>query len=67
MHTYSMKCSCGDTMNMEVANREEAVKKFKEMMTKEMIEKHMKEKHPGQPVMSVADCHTMIEKEVVEV
>ena len=60
-----MTCSCGDTMKMDASDRNEAVKKFKAMMTKEMIEKHMKEKHPGQPVMSVADCHAMIEKEVM--
>ena len=61
---YSMKCSCGDTMNMEADNREEAVQKFKDMMTQAMIDSHMAEKHPDQPGMSMADCHAMIEKEV---
>ena len=54
-------------MKMEAGSRDEAVKKFKRMMTKEMIEKHMKENHPGKPVMSVAECHAGIEKDVVEV
>ena len=66
MLSYSMTCSCGDTMKMDASDRSEAVKKFKGMMTKEAIEKHMKEKHPDQQVMSVSDCHAMIEKEVVE-
>ena len=60
-----MTCSCGDVMDMEAATREEAVGKLKAMMNEEMIGKHMAEKHPGQPVMSVADCHAMIEKEVM--
>lgn len=64
---YSMTCSCGDTQTMDGATREEAVAKLKEMMTEEMIQKHMTEKHPGMPVMSVADCHAMIEQQVVAV
>ena len=62
---YTMTCSCGDTMDVEASNRKEAVGKFKGMMTKEAIEAHMKEKHPGSPVMSVAECHAMIEKQVI--
>lgn len=54
-------------MTMEGADRAEAVGKFKTMMTEEMIQKHMAEKHPGMPVMSVADCHAMIEQQVAAV
>ena len=50
---------------MEGASREEAVTKFKTMMDQPMITSHMQEKHPGQPVMSVEECHAMIEKDVV--
>ena len=60
-----MKCNCGDTMDMEAENRDEAVKKFKDMMTQEAIDAHMADKHPGQPGMTMADCHAMIEKEVM--
>ena len=42
-----------------------AVAKFKGMMDEAAIQAHMAEKHPGQPVMSVADCHAMIEKDVM--
>ncbi len=66
MAQFTMTCLCGDTMTMEADSRDEAVAKFKDMMTKEAIEKHMAEKHPGQPLMSVADCHAQIEKDVKE-
>ena len=65
MTKFKMTCSCGDTMTMEAADRADAVTKFKEMMDETMIAAHMKENHPGDPVMSVADCHAMIEKDVV--
>ncbi|MBM3204978.1 hypothetical protein FJZ48_03305 [Candidatus Uhrbacteria bacterium] len=65
MQKFSMTCTCGDMLPMDAETREEAVQKFMDMMTEEMIQKHMTEKHPGTPVMSVADCHTMIEQQVV--
>ena len=52
-------------MTVDGANREEAVSKMKEMMDETKIAEHMKSKHPGEPVMSVADCHAMIEKELI--
>ena len=62
-----MTCSCGDTMEMETETREEAVSRFKAMMTEDAINAHMTEKHPGSPVISVADCHAQIEKDVKEI
>ena len=62
--TYTMTCTCGETMSVETADRGEAVGKFKGMMDENAISAHMAEKHPGQPLMSVAACHAMIEKEV---
>lgn len=67
MTKYSMTCSCGDVMDVEAENREEAVQKMQNMMNAEMIDKHMTEKHPGQPVMSVEDVHAMIAKDLHEV
>lgn len=61
-----MTCACGDTMTIDAKDRAEAVAQFKKMMDAAGIAAHMKEKHPGQPVISVADCHAMIEKDVVE-
>ena len=64
MQKFNMTCSCGDTMTVEAENRDAAVTQFKAMMTESSIKAHMEEKHPGDPVMSVADCHAMIEKQV---
>ncbi|HEY4489959.1 MAG TPA: hypothetical protein VJC12_01735 [Candidatus Paceibacterota bacterium] len=65
--TFKMTCSCGDTMNVEAENRDEAVGKFKAMMDEGAIKTHMDEKHPGEPLISVADCHKMIEETTVAV
>jgi hypothetical protein len=63
MAQFSMTCTCGDTMMIDAANRDEAVQKFKDMMTPETIANHMAEKHPGQ-LMTVAQVHTGIEQQV---
>ena len=65
MQKFKMTCSCGDTMTLEATNRDEAVAKFKEMMDEAGIAAHMKEKHPGEPVISVQDCHAQIERDTV--
>jgi len=52
-------------MPIEAETRAEAVAKMQGMMTAEAIAAHMAEKHPGEPVMSVADCHAMIEQEMM--
>lgn len=65
MASYKMTCTCGDTMTMDAATRDGAVAKFKGMMDEAGIKAHMSEKHPGQPLISVADCHRMIEQQVV--
>ena len=62
-----MTCSCGDVMDIEAETRGEAVSKMKAMMTQEAIASHMAEKHPSDPVMSVEDCHAMIEKHLTPV
>ena len=62
MAKFSMLCSCGDKMEMEAGSREEAVSKMKAMMTGEAIKAHMEQNHPGKPLMSVAECHAEIEK-----
>lgn len=65
MSQFKMMCSCGDEMTVDANSREEAVTKFKGMMDEAAIKAHMAEKHPGEAVMSVSDCHAMIEKEVI--
>ena len=65
MPQFKMACMCGDTMTLDAEDRAQAVHKFKTMMDEGAIKTHMAEKHPGQPVMSVKECHDMIEKDVV--
>lgn len=67
MTTYQMTCSCGDTMNIESSNREEAVSKLQAMMNVSAIAAHMKEKHPGEPLIPVDQVHAMIEKTLIVV
>ena len=54
-------------MVVDAENRDAAVAQLKGMMDEAGIAAHMSEKHPGDPVMSVADCHAMIDRDVVEV
>lgn len=65
--TYSMTCTCGDEMKIEAGSHDEATTKMKAMMDEAAITKHTAEKHPGQPAMSVADCHAMIDQNLKEV
>lgn len=65
MQKYKMTCSCGDTMTVEAVDRDGAVAQFKGMMNELSIKAHMDEKHPGKPMISVADCHAQIERDVV--
>ncbi len=51
-------------MTVSANTRDEAVAQLKGMMDESAIAAHMTEKHPADPVMSVADCHAMIEKGV---
>ena len=67
MQKFSMTCSCGDVMTFDAPTREEAVTQAKNMMTQEAINHHMQEKHPGDAMMSIADCHAMIEKDLAPV
>ena len=67
MQKFSMTCTCGDTMAVEAKDRADAVSQLKAMMDENGIKAHMEEKHPGQPLISVADCHAQIEKDVVAV
>lgn len=65
MSMFKMACPCGDTMTVDAMDRDEAVMKLKGMMDESALAAHMKEKHPGEPMMSLADCHAMIERDVM--
>ena len=66
MNKYSMTCTCGDTMTVDAANREEAVGEFKEMLTEDVIAQHCAEKHPGEPVPTKEQADSMIEQTTKE-
>lgn len=61
-----MKCTCGDVMTVDAANKEEAVTKLKEMMSPDAVAQHFSDKHPGQPVPSQDQVGANIESSVVE-
>ena len=61
-----MTCTCGDTMPVDAENREEAVEKFKGMMTEDAIAQHCAEKHPGEPVPSKEQVDAMIDQTTKE-
>lgn len=65
--TYEMKCNCGETVSVKAANRSEAIRKVKELMTKDAIKEHMESEHPGQPVPTPEEAHARIEQNLIEV
>lgn len=61
---YMMKCSCGDVMDIQANSKEEAIGKFKGIMTAETIAKHFQEKHQGEKVPTQEQVHMMIAQQV---
>ena len=49
-------------MSVDAETRAEAVVKMKAQMNEDAISAHMMEKHPNEPIISVSDCHAMIEQ-----
>jgi hypothetical protein len=67
MNKYSMTCTCGQEMTTDADSREQAVEKFKEMMSEGAIAQHCAEKHPGEPIPTKEQCDMMIEQTTKEV
>ena len=61
---YTMTCTCGDVMNIDASSQEEAVQKFKDMMTEEAVKAHFAEKHAGQEVPTQDQVAMNIESSV---
>lgn len=53
-------------MTVDAANRDEAVAKFKAMMTQDAVNQHFAEKHAGQPVPPYDQVMAMIDQNVME-
>lgn len=64
--TYSLKCTCGDVFPVDANSHDEAVSKFKEMMTPEVVAQHYSEKHPGEPVLTQEQVSANIDQGVEE-
>lgn len=61
---YRMQCSCGHALYRGAGSREEAVEKFKAVETQDAINQHMATYHKGEPAITVAQAHAMIEQSV---
>lgn len=66
MKKFSFKCSCADVISVDANTKEEAVEKFKAMLTVEEVAKHYTAKHAGQPVPDAASEAAMLEQGVYE-
>jgi hypothetical protein len=65
MAGYTMTCTCGHTMTMEAASREEAVTKFQAGMTQQVLDDHMRQYHkPDEPKPTLEQAHAMIDQMV---
>ncbi|HXL68910.1 MAG TPA: hypothetical protein VN930_09130 [Xanthobacteraceae bacterium] len=64
MSAFKLDCSCGDSVKVDAASRNDAVSQMKNIMNADGIATHFKEKHPGQPVPPVAAVHQLIEQGV---
>jgi hypothetical protein len=65
MASFSMTCTCGHTMAIEAANRDEAVAKFKQGMTQEALDEHFRERHQTtEQKPTLAQAHASIEQMV---
>lgn len=65
--TYEMKCDCGKIVKVDAANRDEAIRKVKDIMTEDAINEHMASEHPGQPVPTPQQAHARIEQTLTQV
>lgn len=64
-----MACSCGQTMTVDAATREEAVNKMKMMMDQKGVDDHWMQFHQkdANPKPPMEEVHTMIDKTLQEV
>lgn len=64
-----MTCTCGQTMTVEAASKEEAVAQLKKMMDQAGIDAHWADKHQNDksPKPTVAQAAMMIEQGTHEV
>lgn len=54
-------------MTVQANSHDQASQKLKNMMNASTIAAHIRDRHPGEPIMSVDECHRMIDEQVVAV
>ena len=65
MASFSMTCTCGHTMTLEAASRDEAVGKFKAGMTQAALDDHFRQHHsPTEQKPTLLQAHSVIEQMV---
>ncbi len=62
--TFSMTCSCGDTMTVKAVSREKAVRNMKSLLNETKVYEHMAQKHIGDAVPAIEQVHAIIEQNI---
>lgn len=65
MADFSMTCTCGHSMTLEAANRDDAIVKFKQGMTQPALDEHFSQHHQATEQKPTLDqAHRSIEQMV---
>ena len=62
--TFSMTCSCGETMTVRAGSREKAVRNMKSLLNETRVYEHMAQKHIGDTVPTIKQIHSVIEQDL---
>ncbi len=60
--TFSVTCSCGETMTVKAGSREKAVRNMKSLFNEAKVYEHMAQKHIGDAVPTIEQVHSVIEQ-----
>lgn len=69
MKKFSMKCSCGQVMDVEASSREEGIAKLQQMMDQAGLDAHWTQFHQNDtnPKPSVEQSNAVISQSLAEV
>ncbi len=60
--TFSMTCSCGETMTVKARSREKAVRNMKSLLNEDKVYEHMAQRHIGDAVPTIEQVHAIIDQ-----
>ncbi len=60
--TFSVTCSCGETMTVKAGSREKTVRNMKSLFNETKVYEHMAQKHIGDAVPTIEQVHSVIEQ-----